>query len=140
MVSSSSVHTKWNPWTCSAKINQKHPEQNICKMVGRRQLFSDHWVKCWTTGAKQSWWTQSNMIHSNSKSASLCLIWSHWHLVQILYAFVYEYYHIIVPWLHFFHFVGMNYTSFVLNRVVLEDSSQALIRHFQMGSINRCCN
>ena len=55
-----------------------------------RTTFQWSLVKCWTTGTKQNWWIQSNKIPSNSKSVSLCLIWSPWHLVQILYTFVCE--------------------------------------------------
>ena len=67
------------------KLTKNIQSKIFVKWWRGRQLFSDQWVKCWTTGTKQSWSTQSNTIRSDSKRASLYLIWSDWHLVQILY-------------------------------------------------------
>ena len=53
------------------KLTKNIQSKIFVKWWRGRQLFSDQWVKCWTTGTKQSWWTQSNLIYSNSKSASL---------------------------------------------------------------------
>ena len=78
------------------KLTIKHKGQNFCKMVGGGQLISDHYTKLINTKQRDP-----------LKSTSLCLNWSHWHLVQILYTFMCKYHYITVPWLHFAHFVGM---------------------------------